>query len=503
MLTYVQATAVQRGPASPKKAGSVGTVKYESQAGPTGQVAKGERYMAKSLETLAANHCPCVVGSFLPSVKITSQDINNIFSTPSSPHPARLSVDLDFSSAIDSICSSTLVTANISAQDSPVFTTDSQSSWLPNLLTSPPVTSAQPSQSPLQKPQDFVLFDSPEPCQAALNLSSSLFGQHRHSHHRQKDTNLVNATLQNQRVAQPLQALGQHPSCPVNANHFAPRSYASSVPTSAVSLSPYQRIHSARPPVPLFNQSTGTVHQQQPTKMMNAADVDLDFPADFTAFGGGAALFPSPAMSSAGDFCGNKSSSASTLSTISPHELLNNDFMSTPNSAALTALTTPSSNYMESPDAGFDVSPNFGSMEYEGFSDSWVSLFPSEPSCKEAQVKELEQASTETGDDEDFVKDQASAVGSRTTINKSPASGGRHSSVAGVNSRRRSKPLSPIIAPDVNDIPAMKRHRNTLAARKSRERKALRLMELEDQIAKLEAERDHWKSVALSQSGAQ
>jgi hypothetical protein len=44
----------------------------------------------------------------------------------------------------------------------------------------------------------------------------------------------------------------------------------------------------------------------------------------------------------------------------------------------------------------------------------------------------------------------------------------------------------------------MKRARNTLAARKSRERKAQRLDELEAQIAKLEQERDHWKNIALS-----
>jgi len=44
----------------------------------------------------------------------------------------------------------------------------------------------------------------------------------------------------------------------------------------------------------------------------------------------------------------------------------------------------------------------------------------------------------------------------------------------------------------------MKRARNTLAARKSRERKALRLDELEVQIEKLTTERDYWKERALS-----
>jgi hypothetical protein len=56
---------------------------------------------------------------------------------------------------------------------------------------------------------------------------------------------------------------------------------------------------------------------------------------------------------------------------------------------------------------------------------------------------------------------------------------------------------------DPNDVIAMKRARNTLAARKSRERKAQRLEDLEAKIARLEAERDHWKQLALAQSGAQ
>ena len=49
----------------------------------------------------------------------------------------------------------------------------------------------------------------------------------------------------------------------------------------------------------------------------------------------------------------------------------------------------------------------------------------------------------------------------------------------------------------------MKRARNTLAARKSRERKAQRFEDLEDRIAKLEAERYHWKKIALAQAGQQ
>jgi hypothetical protein len=49
----------------------------------------------------------------------------------------------------------------------------------------------------------------------------------------------------------------------------------------------------------------------------------------------------------------------------------------------------------------------------------------------------------------------------------------------------------------------MKRARNTLAARKSRQRKIQRFEELEDEIAKLEAERDHWENIALQRTSRQ
>jgi len=55
----------------------------------------------------------------------------------------------------------------------------------------------------------------------------------------------------------------------------------------------------------------------------------------------------------------------------------------------------------------------------------------------------------------------------------------------------------PHIVEDPNDTVAMKRARNTLAARKSRQRKMQRFDELEEKIAKLEEERDHWKGIAL------
>ncbi|KAG8423536.1 General control protein [Metarhizium acridum] len=435
-------------------------------------------------------------------VKISSKDINNIYPTQSLPRSAHLSVDLDFSTAIESISSSSpLTAATISAQDFPVFTTDTQSTWLPNSPSALPAPSAHQLQSPVENQQDFVLFDNPQPRQVPNRSSVTLSSQRRHSNHNRRDR-LVSSAVHNPRVAQIIQAIGHQSSSSVIANRFANQFYASSAPSSSVSLSSPQKLQqhqqgSVRPPVPLFNQRIGSVHQS--AKMMNAADVDLD---EFTAFEGGASTaFSSPAPSVM-DFSGSMSSSTSNLGTVSPQDLLVQDpFMSAPNSSALTALTSPSI-YNESPDFdGFDVSPNFGSADFETSSDPWYPLFPQDSGHSGPEVN-LEDSPAQKSDDIDSVG-RVSGSGNRKKATNSPISSGRHSSVAGVSSRKRDKPLPPIIVEDPHDTVAMKRARNTLAARKSRERKAQRLDELEDRIAKLEAERDHWKKIALSQSGAQ
>ncbi|PTB56264.1 hypothetical protein M431DRAFT_550313 [Trichoderma harzianum CBS 226.95] len=430
------------------------------------------------------------------------------------------SVDLNFSTALNSISTSSFLTANISAQDFPVFTTDSQSTWLPNSASALPAPSEHLSLNPVENPQqDFVLFDNPQPRQH--NRSIPLPSQRRHSCHTRREKHASHA-VQNQRVAQILQAIG-HPSLSsAYGNRLSNQFYASSAPSSTVSLNRSSR--TARPPVPLFNQNAG--NQNQTAKMMNAAglcnpsnllqldhfrshsptDVDLD---DFTFFEGGASTaFSSPAVASNFDFSSGASSAASNLGTVSPQDLLIQEpFMSAPNSAALTALTSPSL-YNGSPEFdSYDVSPNFGNAEFEnGPSDAWYSLFPSDAGSQEL-ANASESPAQKPLESEPMYRSSSSGSGSgsgsgRKKSSGSPTGSTRHSSVSGVNSRRRDKPLPPIIVEDANDTVAMKRARNTLAARKSRERKAQRFEELEERIAKLEAERDHWKRIALSQSGA-
>ncbi|KAL2176226.1 uncharacterized protein P884DRAFT_278669 [Thermothelomyces heterothallicus CBS 202.75] len=230
---------------------------------------------------------------------------------------------------------------------------------------------------------------------------------------------------------------------------------------------------------------------------MNIQDLDLD---EFTAFEGGASTtaYSSPALASVFDLGASSSSSTTTVGTVSPQDLLIQEpFMSAPNSTALTALTSPSL-YGESPEFdAYDVSPTFGSGDFDtGSTDTWYPLFPQANSRPEAAPKpaSAEQSPASKSDDSGV----ASAPGHRRKSSGTSPPSSRPSSIAGVGSRRRDKPLPPIIVDDPTDVVAMKRARNTLAARKSRERKAQRLEELEQRIVQLTAERDHWKNIALA-----
>jgi hypothetical protein len=86
----------------------------------------------------------------------------------------------------------------------------------------------------------------------------------------------------------------------------------------------------------------------------------------------------------------------------------------------------------------------------------------------------------------------------RKPSNNSPGHG-RHSSLSGVKPRRRKAPLLPI-AVDGNDKTAVKRARNTLAARESRQRKLDHLGTLEIRIKELEEREEQFRS-ALAQHG--
>jgi len=240
----------------------------------------------------------------------------------------------------------------------------------------------------------------------------------------------------------------------------------------------------------------------------------MDLFDDFTAFEGGASTsqsntyhsaYSSPAVPTIYDPNVNLSSSSSTnMGTVSPQDLLVRDpFASAPNSTAFTNLTSPST-YNESPEYNdnFDVSPFVGNnhdLDTALAGDPWYPLFP-----QDDQVEQQTKVGHSPLLPEEELEVSEALRGSngrrRSGTGTSPPSG-THASISGVNSRKRDKPLPPIIVEDPNDTVAMKRARNTLAARKSRQRKMQRFDELEDKIAKLETERDHWKEIALRRNG--
>lgn len=227
--------------------------------------------------------------------------------------------------------------------------------------------------------------------------------------------------------------------------------------------------------------------------MVASAYVKKDL-EDFTGFEGGASTaYSSPGAPSIFDV----SLGPNAPGTVSPQDLLVQEpFMSAPNSTAFTALTSPSP--YQSPDFDvYDVSPNFGTTDFESGPNTWFSLFPDQVAMPEQTTHLIPESPAQPTED---VEDVSPPAPARRKSGGSPGAG-RHASVAGVNSRRRDKPLPPIVVEDPSDTVAMKRARNTLAARKSRERKAMRFDELEERIRKLEAERDHWKNIALGRSG--
>jgi len=210
--------------------------------------------------------------------------------------------------------------------------------------------------------------------------------------------------------------------------------------------------------------------------------------------------FSSPGLPTSYDVAGSSASSVTNVGTVSPQDLLVHEpYMSAPNSTALTALTSPSM-YDGSPEFNdaFNMSPSLGSCDFEtGSNDPWFPLFPPEPSMETSAEFHNAPIALQSG-----LKGTEASATAKKRKGAGAGSPGRHSSVAGVNSRRREKPLPPIIVDDPSDVVAMKRARNTLAARKSRERKAQRLEELEERISKLEQERDYWKRIAQERGDA-
>lgn len=183
------------------------------------------------------------------------------------------------------------------------------------------------------------------------------------------------------------------------------------------------------------------------------------------------------------------------LSTISPQDILSYP-VSTPMSATLM------SPFIDDDSTSYEVSPLFTGDDTIA-DGHWPSLFPEEsPSDAfgtpyeqnmDADIDAILNSGTlEDPRGEDSVSPSASPH-SGTPSSKS----GRKGSVTGAGVRKRSAPLPPIVVEDPTDHVAIKRARNTLAARKSREKKVKKMEEMELQIEELKDQVEHWKRMYL------
>lgn len=188
---------------------------------------------------------------------------------------------------------------------------------------------------------------------------------------------------------------------------------------------------------------------------------------------------------------------SNSVQTISPSELnrVNHEFMtdlSAPPSTAFTNLTTPGSSYVDFGIGSTETSPMFDDLENVGPEAEWPSLFPpdlvTEPPTRPANALVAPKMSRNAS---------SGQSSSRQSRQSHQSHSGRHSFSAGVRPSRRERPL-PVINVDPNDEKAVKRARNTMAARKSRKRKVARTEELLDTIARLEKKVEKYKTIALA-----
>ena len=284
--------------------------------------------------------------------------------------------------------------------------------------------------------------------------------------------------------------------------------YANAVPTS----SPSQQSPRSRPPVPLFVQSAGAVPTAQnkmaqlhshfgidsaPPRISTSPDLtppitdmttDFDFAADglhstpsdfFDATSAGNISFDNPSFDSV-------NSSTSNVQTVSPKDIVMDVNFTAPPSAALTNLSTPQTLAWDSPfEAALhsnDTSPIFYDNDEDLGAESanWTSLFPTE---SPSDIKPSIEAASPVVD------------GSPTMTRTHSSPGGRLSSVAGVKkSRSRNKPLVDLHPEHEPDAATKKRMRNTLAARKSRDKRARERDDHLDEIDQLRHELDQTKA---------
>lgn len=199
------------------------------------------------------------------------------------------------------------------------------------------------------------------------------------------------------------------------------------------------------------------------------------------------------------------SAASGSTRTVSPKDIFADAFGSAPPSAAFTNLTSPDIDASPFINDSFETSPMFQGEPLMTNTNDWFSLFPEEETklhevAKYAPAVPLSMERTMSS--QSMERSGSSSMGSPIVLDTS--SFRRKSSVTnspatnGISKSRRRKGTLPAITVDPNDKIALKRARNTLAARESRQRKFDHVAELEARNADLEAEIEKWKNIALA-----
>lgn len=420
------------------------------------------------------------------------------------------------------------------------------SKWLPSKrlapatlepITNTPTIQLPPSETSFLEPLNYSLASRSSSSPSTIDFTSITTASHQspwlsspapHAYRHQLNTTShdlahpqTDFVLYDQ-PAQPRRAPSAPQPAPTfnNGQHF----YANSAPPSTTEFQ--QPLSRQRPPVPLFSSSSNNItpqaHQQLPN-VANMAGKDGSFGqyshmlthvADLhsnNSFDSGASLMPA---FQAGGFTleqvsaftaiNDPSVASGSTRTVSPKDIFADAFGSAPPSAAFTNLTSPDIDASPFINDSFETSPMFQGDALLTNTNDWFSLFPEEenrlhePKYAPALPLPMER----TVSSQSMERSGSSSIGSPIVLDSS--SFRRKSSVTnspatnGISKSRRRKGALPAITVDPNDKIALKRARNTLAARESRQRKFDHVSELEARNADLEAEIEKWKNIAIA-----
>lgn len=516
----------------------------------------------KSLQDIHFRWLPCDLETynnhhFRPS--LTKIDLHQLYLT-NSTHTQRFPSDIPSPEHLNPRLASRIpngsrFTATIPSHDLKSFVTDYQKKWLTQHQTSR--LPAYPPHLLFDQQIDFPLFPTPTdhrqarrhtgrtPVAFPVNIPNLDSVDTVHGHPQQDQiqnaayqTAVSVSPVQNpqtSRIAHDTESRASPTSSsvsPLNSLDQRPHFYASSAPSSFVNLRPDNR-QRTRPPVPPFPNSTGNVNVQMlsdspqtssegksasstplAVSPLTCSDPDLpsgmpsdlfDYPSNYDGVNPSfSSMIPFNNMdeydldTTTNSFRAiNQRTSGSistSVQTVSPKDLML-DTSSAPPSTSVTSLATPGTNYIESPSYeidSFDTSPLFANDNLGPDADHWASLFPDHTGC------EVEIVGQESPAVDQLVAPPMSRYGSSGQLSSKSSHHATHATSNGVAAKRRDKPLPAITIDDPTDIVAVKRARNTMAARKSRQRRMERTDELQKLVTDLEKQVDRWKGIALS-----